>query len=168
MTAHDDCRDMMVRLYALPDVRGAERRLSEEGIGFRRALAPEKHVVLGWLRQYFWDAWVSECDIAFCRLPIACILAVSNHELLGVSVYDSIALGVAGPIAVHAPQRGNGLGAVLAVKSLEAMRNQGYSYAVLGCLAPGARRWIARTVKAQVIEDSSPATGMYRGLLIEQ
>jgi len=167
---NDECRDLIVKLYDLPDSAALQQRLRGEGIAFRRALAPEKHLVLEWMGRNFWRSWVSECDVAFSRQPIACMLAVSGQDLLGVAVYDSLALGVAGPLAIRESRRRSrlGLGGALALQMFEAMRAQGYAYAVLGCMAPGPRRWINKTVKAQVIEDSQPLIGMYRGLIVEE
>jgi hypothetical protein len=39
--------DMLVKLYDLPDSRPAFDRLRQAGITLRRALAPEKHKVVG-------------------------------------------------------------------------------------------------------------------------
>ena len=59
--------DMLVKLYALPDSRPTYDRLRDAGIAMRRALAPEKHKIIGWVRQNFSDAWASEADVAFSR-----------------------------------------------------------------------------------------------------
>ena len=76
--------DMLVKLYALPDSRPAYDRLHNAGIVMRRALAPEKHKVTGWVRQNFSEAWASETDVAFSRQPVSCFIAVreKNHHRL--------------------------------------------------------------------------------------
>ena len=48
--------DMLVKLYALPASRDAFERLGKAGITTRRALAPEKHKVVAWVRQNFSEA----------------------------------------------------------------------------------------------------------------
>ena len=45
--------DMLVKLYALPDSRDLYERVVAAGITTRRALAPEKHKVTGWVREKF-------------------------------------------------------------------------------------------------------------------
>ena len=45
--------DMLVKLYALPPSRDVFERLSKAAITTRRALAPEKHEVVAWVRREF-------------------------------------------------------------------------------------------------------------------
>jgi len=45
--------DMLVKLYDLPDSRSAFARLREAGIDVRRALVPEQHKVIAWVRKTF-------------------------------------------------------------------------------------------------------------------
>ena len=45
--------DMLVKLYELPDSQTAYERLSKAGITTRRALVPEKHKVVAWVRNVF-------------------------------------------------------------------------------------------------------------------
>jgi hypothetical protein len=52
--------DMLVKLYALPPSRDVFERLGKAAITTRRALAPEKHKVVAWVRQNFSEAWASE------------------------------------------------------------------------------------------------------------
>ena len=45
--------DMLVKLYALPPSRDVFERLGKAAITTRRALAPEKHKVVAWVRAAF-------------------------------------------------------------------------------------------------------------------
>ena len=45
--------DMLVKLYELPDSAGRISTLLQAGITMRRALAPEKHEVIAWVREKF-------------------------------------------------------------------------------------------------------------------
>ena len=56
--------DMLVRLYDLPDSREAFARAAAAGVVIRRALAPEKHKVLEWVRSQFSAAWASAATAA--------------------------------------------------------------------------------------------------------
>ena len=67
--------DMLVKLYALPDSREVFERLQKANITTRRALAPEKHKVVAWVRQHFSEHWASEVEVAFSRRPISCFIA---------------------------------------------------------------------------------------------
>ena len=48
--------DMLVKLYALPPSRDVFERLGKAAITTRRALAPEKHKVVAWVRENFSEA----------------------------------------------------------------------------------------------------------------
>ena len=56
--------DMLVKLYALPPPGDVFERLGNAAIITRRALAPEKHTVVGWVRENFSEHWASEVDVA--------------------------------------------------------------------------------------------------------
>ena len=56
--------DMLVRLYDLPDSGAAFERLRKQDIQIRRALAPEKHKIVAWVRENFAEGWASETEVA--------------------------------------------------------------------------------------------------------
>jgi len=147
---------MLVKLYELP-----ERPAAPTGVDLRRALAGEKHRVTAWVRQRWGDGWASECEVAFAREPIACLLAVEDNDLLGFAVYDVAARGVFGPIGVDEPARRRGVGTALLLETMHLMRALGYAYAIVGWVGPA--EWYAHAVGAAVIPDSEP--GMFRGML---
>ena len=127
----------------------------------RRALPPEKHVVISWVRQTFSAAWASECEIAFWRQPVSCFVAVREQTLCGFAAYEATCRNFFGPLGVHADYRSKGLGAALLLCALHAMSAEGYAYAIIGGVGPAA--FFERTVGAVEITNSSP--GVYRGLL---
>ena len=45
--------DMLVKLYELPDSAPFMTRQADAGITTRRAIPPEKHLVVGWVRRTF-------------------------------------------------------------------------------------------------------------------
>jgi GNAT superfamily N-acetyltransferase len=149
--------DMLVKLYDLPPAAD----LTAQGITVRRALAVEKQIVLNWVGEHFFPGWVSECDIAFSRQPIACYIAVEQGTLLGFACHDATARNFFGPTGVLESQRGRGLGKALLLACLYAMREQGYGYAIIGGVGPV--EFYTKTVGATLIEDSTP--GVYRGQL---
>ena len=64
----------------------------------------------------------------------------------------------------HQRMYGNkGIGKVLLLKSLYAMREQGYGYAIIGGVGPA--EYYARTVNAELIKGSNP--GIYQGIMSE-
>jgi predicted GNAT family acetyltransferase len=153
--------DMLVKLYELPDLAPAVARCTAAGVDIRRGLVPEKHVVLAWIGQHFGAHWVSECDVAFARQPVATFVAVEHEAVIGFACYDATARGVFGPTGVGEETRGKGAGAALLLACLHDMRAQGYAYAVIG--GTGPQEFYAKVCGAVAIPDSKP--GMYRGLL---
>lgn len=157
--------DMLVKLYDLPDSTELFRRVRESGVTIRRPLGPEKRHVTEWALQHFRPAWQSECDVAFSNTPISCFIAVKEvdgaSKLLGFACYDATCRGFFGPTGVDEAYRGGGIGRALLMRCLEAMRDEGYGYAVIG--GAGPVDFYAHCCGATVIEGSAP--GVYRGML---
>jgi GNAT superfamily N-acetyltransferase len=153
--------DMLVKLYDLPASQEASSRLAAAGVSVRRALPPEKHKVLDWVRSTFSAAWASEADVAFGRQPVSCFLAIQGKSLLGFACHDATCRNFFGPTGVDAGARGRGIGAGLLLACLEDMRHLGFAYAIIGGVGPA--EFYAKTVGAIPIAGSEP--GIYRGLL---
>ena len=128
--------DMLVKLYALPDSRPAYDRLLKAGIVLRRALAPEKHKVTGWVRQNFGEAWASEADVAFSRQPVSCFIAIQQKNIVGFACHDATCPNFFGPTGVDPNVRNGGIGKALLLACLEDMRQQGFGYAIIGGVGP--------------------------------
>jgi hypothetical protein len=156
--------DMLVKLYDLPPSVPVFARLREQGITIRRVLAPEKHKVLAWVRENFSEGWASETDVAFARQPVSCFIAVKEGRIAGFACHDATCRNFFGPTGVAADARKGGVGTGLLFACLEAMREQGYGYAIIGGVGPA--EYYAKTVGAVLIDGSEP--GIYRGLLGSQ
>jgi GNAT superfamily N-acetyltransferase len=153
--------DMLVKLYTLPEIAPVLAEQRAAGIDIRRAIAPEKHVIVAWVRQRFSEGWASECDVSFSNQPVTCFLAVENGQLLGFACYDATCKNFFGPTGVDENQRGRGIGSALLLACLHDMRAHGYGYAIIG--AAGPTDFYTKAVGAIPIDDSWP--GVYRGLL---
>lgn len=154
-----DPADILVKLYDLPPPDLS--RTEADGIIVRRPIAPEKHIVCAWIGEHFEEGWQSEAERCFANHPVTCFIAVRSGELLGFACWDAPALGIWGPTGVAEPARGKGVGAALLLATLQAMREQGYAYAVIG--AAGPIEFYQRHVGGIVIPGSWP--GLYRGML---
>jgi GNAT superfamily N-acetyltransferase len=153
--------DMLVKLYDLPDSRDAFARLRESGVEVRRALAPEKHKVIAWVRQHFSEAWASEAEVAFSREPVSCFIAIDHGKIVGFACHDATCPNFFGPTGVAPTTRKKGIGKALLLACLEAMKQQGFGYAIIGGVGPA--EFYAKAVGAVAIEGSEP--GIYKGLL---
>jgi hypothetical protein len=69
--------DMLVRLYALPSLDEAVAACAARGTMIRRALAPEKHAVLAFVRAHFASS-TAEVETAFAHVPATCFIAISS------------------------------------------------------------------------------------------
>lgn len=155
-------KDMLVRLIGLPEISELEKKLEiQEKIVFRRAIAPEKHIVCEWVFQNFSTYWKSEVEIAFSRQPVSCWLAQRGNEILGFASYETTARNFFGPTGILESERGKGIGKVLLVKSLESLREMGYVYAIIGGVGPV--EFYEKTVGAKIIEGSE--LSIYQNLL---
>lgn len=155
-------KDMLVRLMELPDTSELEKRLLEkEKIVFRRAIAPEKHLISEWVLDQFGSYWKSEVEVAFSRQPVSCWIAQRGNELLGFACYECTARNFFGPTGTKESERGKGIGKVLLIKSLESLREMGYAYAIIGGVGPA--EFYEKAVGAKIIESSE--VSIYQHLL---
>lgn len=152
--------DLLVRLYDLP-VFDSEAKVKAAGIVVRRALPPEGHIVIDWVRTHFHEGWVAEVTNGLAQMPTTCLIAVRDNELLGFACYDTTAKGFFGPTGVAETARGEGIGEVLLINTLRAMREAGYGYGAIG--SPGPVAFYKRRLDAMEIPGSDP--GVYRGML---
>ncbi|MFZ9935999.1 MAG: GNAT family N-acetyltransferase [Luteolibacter sp.] len=152
--------DMLVRLYDLPDSTELYARVAAAGVSLRRARAFEKHTVAAFART-FSEKWASEVEVALTRQPAACFIATRDRQILGFACYDTTMRGFFGPTGVAESARGLGLGKALLMRSLEALRETGYAYAIIGGVGP--REFYEKACGAIEIPGSDP--GIYGDLL---
>ena len=167
--------DMLVKLYALPEITPLLAELRQSGISIRQALPTEKYIVSAWVGQHFSASWAVASEVATERKPGSCYIAVeraSSHTpthpydlpsetLLGFACFDTDIKGMFGPVGVREDYRGRGIGKALLLASLHAMAAEKYAYAIIGWVGP--IQFYAETVGATVIEGSEP--GIFQGNL---
>ncbi|MCF0135034.1 MAG: GNAT family N-acetyltransferase [Lachnospiraceae bacterium] len=146
--------DMLVNLYQLPDSAPVYERTEKAGIKITRALSPNMHKVLDFVRREFGEGWTSETFAAFANHPTTCFVASRDGEVIGFADYDATAKGYFGPTGVLESQRNQGIGAALLLKCLEAMREDGYGYAIIGSAGP--EHFYELNCGARVIENDTP------------
>ncbi len=154
---------MLVRLYDLPDSREIYSKLESEGIRIIRPLTPNKSKVLDWITHNFDSDWADEVSTAFSRSPVSCFIAydVNERKILGFAAYECTYRDFFGPTGVAIDQRGKGIGKALFLRCLEAMRDEGYAYAIVGSVGPV--NFYEKTVSAIMIEGSDPS--IYKDLI---
>ena len=146
--------DMLVNLYQLPDPAPCYRKAEESGVRIIRALAPDMIKVLEFVKKNFGEKWTGETLRAFALERISCFIAVKDHEVVGFAVYNATAKGYFGPTGIRESERGQGIGAALLLKCLEAQREEGYGYSIIGWAGP--TEFYERICNARVIENDRP------------
>lgn len=153
--------DMLVRLYSLPPLEPAVKRLDSNGIVIKRAIAPEKGAVSKWVGKNFGSGWASECETAFSNHPVSCMIAITGGNICGFACYEATCRDFFGPTGVDAAMRGKGVGSALLLSCMHAMAAQGYAYAIIGGVGP--QEFYRKAVHAAVIADSDQ--GIYKNML---
>lgn len=169
--------DMLVKLYALPEVTPLLNALHQNGVEIRRPHPSEKHILAGWVRQHFQESWAVGCEVALEHRPVSCYIAIEKSQdfvpsdnpyelpkevLVGFACYDVASKGMFGAMGVKEDYRERGIGTGLLLECLHAMKEEGYAYAVIGWVA--SIDFYARAAGATVIPDSEP--GIFRGKLV--
>lgn len=150
--------DLLVKLYDLPDPRDHLAALAKQDIVVRRAMASEKKQVVAWVQLLFGDGWGAECEVAFARQPIACMIAVSGGRPAGFACHDSTYRNFFGPIGIDPVCRHKGIGRAVLMATLSAMAHDGYAYAIIGSAGP--MTFFEKCVGAFPIPGSTP--GIYQ------
>jgi len=168
--------DMLVRLYALPEVTPLLTALNQKRLEIRRPHPSEKYILAEWVRHHFKESWAVGCEIALENKPVSCYIAVEKSQapipsdspydlpdevLVGFACYDVASKGMFGAMGVKEDHQKRGIGTALLLACLHAMKEEGYAYAVIGWVA--SVDFYAHAVGATVIADSEP--GIFRGKL---
>lgn len=163
--------DMLVRLYALPEIAPLLATLQTIGIEVRKASPWEKHIIFDWVHVRFGAGWTAACEVALEQRPVSCYIAVEKDHtsvsntlpdelLVGFACYDVASKGMFGPTGVQEDYRGRGIGKGLLLACLHAMFAEGYAYGIIGQVGPVD--FYKKTVGATVIEGSEPGIARRR------
>lgn len=153
-------QDMLVKLYDLP-ADAALAQPEDPTVVIRRAMAPDMLQITDFVQSLSSKFAAGECRACFQGHPITCFVATRSGQLLGYACYNATAPDFFGPTAVVPQERGKGIGRALLLRSLAALRDQGYGYAIIGGVGP--QGFYAKTVGAVLIPGSDP--GIYKDFL---
>jgi len=146
--------DMIAGLTHLP------ARVDVPGVKLKRAFPTDKDKVLAFIRENFSAGWCGEAEFAMMQAPGKCFIAVEDGKIVGFACYDASAKGFFGPTGVAESVRGRGVGRALLVRTLEAMREYGYGYAIIGW-AGDAKPFYRKCVGAELIPGGQPENSVY-------
>lgn len=155
--------DLLVNLYNMKCLHDDEK-LKENGVTIKRALSPDKHKIIEFIRTHYTEGWASETENAFTNNPISCYIAVKNREIVGFASYDATARGYFGPIGLKPGEKGAGIGQSLMNQTLLGMKEAGYGYAVIGGV-DGAVGFYEKVINATPIPDSDNGKTIYQTMI---
>jgi len=150
--------DMIVNLHNLPTIE------ISENIKIKRAFVGDKELILSFVEENFQKNWVYEVEHALMDEMSKCFIATENGKILGFACYDSSAKGFFGPIGVLPERRGEHIGQKLLVRTLNAMWEYGYGYAIIGWVSE-AEHFYRKTVGAEYIKGGNPENSVYSNLV---
>lgn len=155
--------DMLVKLYDLKDNTQLYSDLEEQGIKIIRPMTPNKHKVYDWVNDNFGIGWANEIEAAFTKHPVSCFIAydVNKKKIVGFGGYECTYKAFFGPTGVDTSYRGKRIGKALCLRCLEALRDEGYAYAIIGSAGP--MNFYSKICGAVVIEGSDPS--IYKNLI---
>lgn len=151
--------DMIVSLNNLPEATCAE------GVKIKRAFVGDKEEILSFVRTNFSKSWVYEAEHAILEPVPKCFIATYEGKLVGFACFDSSALGFFGPIGVDSSMRGKKIGEALLLRTLNAMKEYGYQYAVIGWVSD-AENFYRKTVGAEFIKNGNPENSVYSNMIM--
>lgn len=144
--------DMLVNLLQIEGYQEELKRLEQDDIRIFRALAPDKYRITQWVRENSSVSAAGECDVCFSHHPISCFVAAKGSKILGYACYHATAPDFFGPTKVLEESQGLGIGKALLLRSLNALKEEGYIYAIIGGIGPA--KFYEKCVNAVFIESS--------------
>ena len=145
--------DMLVDLYAMPKHDGYLEELREKGIEIKNVMAPNRPQVFDFVKTNFSEGWAYEAEKGIWKDMPSTFIAVRGKEIIGFASYDCTGLGYFGPLGVLESERKNGVGRALTLRCLDAMREKGFGYAIIGWVGPA--KFYEKVAGAEVIESSN-------------
>lgn len=150
--------DMIVSLYNLPPYE------VPQGIKLKRAFVGEKETIQAFIRQHFSTGWVYEAEHSLMQEMGKCFIATREGKIVGFACFDGAARGYFGPIGVAPEERGSGVGQALLLRTLNAMREYGYGYGIIGWVGD-AEHFYRKTVGAEFVPGGEPEHTVYSNLI---
>ena len=151
--------DMIVNLNHVPTIEPAA------GIRIKRAFPGDKKRILDFVREHFSENWVYETECSMMQEVSKCFIATKDNKVLGFACYDASAKGFFSPIGVDPACRGQNIGNALLTRTLHAMYEYGYGYAIIGWVSE-AEMFYRKVVGAEFIKGGNPENSVYTNLIM--
>jgi|SRR5690554_645650 len=144
--------DLIVNLYEKDFINDNQVKLKNEKIKIKRLLSPNADSLVNFVSKHFTSGWASEVKAAAYKSNPSCFVATHQGEIIGFACYDATAKGYFGPTGVNSDYRGNNIGQVLFLTTLEAMKEAGYGYVIIGSVGKSVKGFYSKYVTVQEID----------------
>ena len=148
--------DMLVNLSRLPSLEEEIKKMNSIGVKIAKAFPANREHILDFVKSNFSTYQVGEVASCFCKSSPTMYVATRGLEIIGFACYNATAPDFFGPTEVLEKEQGKGIGRALLIASLQALKNEGYGYAIIGSIGPA--KFYEKTVNAVMIEDSKIAS----------
>lgn len=124
----------------------------------------DKDTILHFAGKHFQKKWIYEVEHSLMEDVSKCFIATENGKVIGFACFDSSAKGFFGPIGVEPTRRGEQIGQALLIRTLNAMKEYGYAYAIIGWVSE-AEMFYRKTVGAEFIKGGNLENSVYSNLV---
>lgn len=140
--------DLIVNLYEKESfLKDNNVSLKSEDIKIKRLLSPNSDRLVEFVEAHFSTGWTSEVKAGVYKANPSCFVATNPEgEIVGFACYDATAKGYFGPTGVDPNYRGLNIGQVLLLTTLDAIKADGYGYAIIGGVNDKVAGFYARYV----------------------
>lgn len=145
--------DLIVNLYEKESFLNDNGvKLKDDNIKIKRVLSPNSDRLVEFVQTHFSIGWTSEVKAGVYKENPTCFVATDSGNIVGFACYDATAKGYFGPTGVDPNYRGKNIGQVLLLTTLDALKNAGYGYAVIGGVNDKVAGFYARYVNFMKFE----------------
>ncbi|MCS7227351.1 MAG: GNAT family N-acetyltransferase [Endomicrobia bacterium] len=127
----------------------AENRIQQLGYKIKQVNDELYPLLLSWLTRTF-PAWEFEVKFAYKNVPPKIFAAIYNNDVVGFACYDTTSAGWFGPIGVDPQHRKVGIGKILLLKCLHALKNSGYKQIIIPWISPSSLKFYTTTCNAKI------------------
>lgn len=146
--------DMLVSLNKIPEYEVAA------DVKIKHAMPGDKKKILDFIGENFSEVWIYEAEHALSQEFGKCFIATIDGKLVGFACYDACARGFFGPIGVLSEVRHKKIGKALFLRTLQAMKEYGYGYAIIGWVGEAAG-FYEKVAGAKFIEGGEPENSVF-------
>jgi len=146
--------DLIVNLYDNNYLEDNYLELTSSEYKVKRLLSPNSDDLISFVKENFTNTWTSEVKSAVYKNNPTCFIVTHNNAIVGFACYDATAKGYFGPTGVKDNYRGKNIGQTLLLKTLRAMKDDGYGYAIIGSVAKTVQGFYAKYIKFITVENN--------------